>query len=330
MRLCIIALTEEGRHLAQRISAELPDCEVIASTKKIADTIRELWSDYQGIICIMAAGIVVRSIATLIDDKASDPCIVVVDQKGRFAISLLSGHLGGGNDLAGRVAAITGGQPVITTASDVTGATSLDLWAKRNRLIVTDRKRLTEKSAKIVRGTILTVFSDLPLVGLPFDLTPCDNPECADIVISWNKNMTSSGLCCIPEVLYLGVGCNRGTSVADIETSFIELCDKHQLDTRAIAGIASIDVKNDEIGILDFAKKRNIEPCFFTRNELNAVNDVSYSDAVMKAVGAKGVAEPAAILAAVANGHDAQLIVSKMKWKDVTLAVAKRIKNRWE
>ncbi|SHO50131.1 cobalt-precorrin 5A hydrolase [Desulfopila aestuarii] len=329
MKLCILSITAEGRQLAERIAAELPNCDVLVAQKKIADTMRDVWYEYQGIICIMATGIVVRSIAPLLQDKTSDPCIVVVDQRGHFAISMLSGHLGGGNVLADKVATITGGQSVITTASDVIGATALDLWARRNGLIVTDRMRLTEKSAKLVDGAILTVFSELPLLGLPLDLKPCDNPEDADIVISCNKNMTSSGLCCIPENLYLGVGCNRGTSVTDIEQSFIELCDKHQLDTRAIAGIATIDVKNDETGILDFAKKRNVDPTFFTRDELNGVGDVSYSAAVMKAVGAKGVAEPASLLAAGANGHEAQLIIRKMKWKDVTLAVAKRIKNRW-
>jgi len=329
MKICILALTTEGKCLAERLSSQLPDCHVVTVFTRIAETIGEVWCEYQGIICIMATGIVVRSIAPLLQDKSSDPCIVVVDQKGQFAISLLSGHLGGGNELAVQVAAITGGQPVITTASDVTGCTSLDLWAQRNGLIVTDRKRLTEKSAKLVNGAILTVYSDLPLIDLPHDLIPDKNPDTADIVISCNKDMTSSGLCCIPEVLYLGVGCNRGTVVADIETSFMELCDIHRLDRRAVAGIGSIDVKADEPGILDFARKRAIEPCFFTRDELNAVGDVSYSAAVMKAVGAQGVAEPAALLAAGLHGHEAQLIITKMKWKDVTLAVAKRIKNRW-
>lgn len=290
----------------------------------------ELWDEYQGIICIMATGIVVRAIALLLHDKAFDPAVVVMDQKGQFAISLVSGHLGGGNELAVKVAAITGGQPVITTASDVAGVTALDLWAKRNGLFVTDRKLLTEKAAKLVNGDILTAFSELPLNSLPKDLRPCTTLKDADIVISYNKNMTSTGLCCIPEVLYLGIGCNRGTTVDDIEKSFAELCEKWNLDSRAVAALASIDLKNDEAGILEFARKMQIESHFFSRDELNSVGDVSYSDAVMKAVGAKGVAEPAALLAAGGDGSEAQLMISKMKWKDVTLAVAKRVKNRWE
>jgi len=330
MKTCVLALTPQGHLLAKKIAAVLPGCDLVASDKKIADTICDLWQKYQGIICIMATGIVVRAIAPLLQSKTCDPCVVVMDQNGQFAISLVSGHLGGGNDLARTVAEHIGARPVITTASDVTGCTALDLWARRNNLLVDNPVSLTKKSAKLVRGTVLRVYSDLVLQQLPPDMVTCPTAEEADIRISWNQETTSETLHCVPKLLYLGVGCNRGTCVEDIERSFLELCETCHLDQRAIAGVASIDLKNDEAGILAFAGKLQVPLQFFSRDALNAVDDVSYSSAVMRAVGAQGVAEPAAILAAAANGAKAELIIRKMKWKDVTLAVAQRMKDRWE
>jgi len=329
MKTCVLSLTAGGAALARRIAASLAGCAVIEKEQKIADTLREAWSEFEGIICIMAAGIVVRAIAPLLSDKTTDPGVVVVDQQGRFAVSLLSGHLGGGNELAVKVAAICGGQPVITTASDVLGRTALDLWAKRNNLVVTDRSRLTEKSAKLVNEGVLTVFSDAPLPGLPADLIACSSADTADIVISCNKCMTSPALWCIPEVLYLGIGCNRGTAAEDIERSLVELCQQFRLDRRAIAGIATIDIKSDEEGMLLFARQLGISIRYHSRDELNAVENVSCSPAAMKAVGVQGVAEPAALLAARQGGFAAELVIAKRKWKDVTLAVAERKKDSW-
>lgn len=316
--------------MAERIGASLPDCHVLDSGPAVGKTIAEAWQLYEGIICVMATGIVIRSIVSLLRDKALDPCVVVVDQQGRHAISLLSGHLGGGNELAVKVAKICGGQPVITTASDITGRTPLDLWARRNDLIVSDRSRLTEKSAKLVNGTFLYIYSQLSIEKLPDDLVTCDNPRQADIIISCIKDMTYPGLCCIPRVLYLGIGCNRGTACVDIERAFAEICDDHAIEPLAFAGIATIDVKHDEPGILQFAKHHNLDISYFSRDQLNGVENVAYSVAAMKAVGAKGVAEPSALLAAGCDGSAATLLVGKRKWPDVTMAVAQRMRTQWD
>lgn len=330
MKTCVLALTHEGRKLAGHIAENLEGCTLFSTEMKAAEALNQLWRSNQGIICVMATGIVVRSIAPLLADKSTDPCVVVVDQSGEFVISLLSGHLGGGNALARRIAAITGGRAVITTASDVLGRTALDLWAQRNNLHVPDRKKLTEKSARLVNGSTLTIYSRLPLSRLPADFAESSDPELADIVISYNKHMTSNSLCCIPETLFIGVGCNRGTALPDIELSFAELCRLHDINVSAVAGIASIDLKSDEQGILRFAAKHGVKTSFFTRDELNGVANVSFSPIVMKSVGVQGVAEPAALLAARADGSEAELIISKMKWKDVTLAVAERKKSTWD
>lgn len=332
MKTGVLALTLQGKSVAKEIADSLDDCEYIEHTGPIADTISALWGRCQGFICVMAAGIAVRAIAPLIEKKEADPCVVVVDQRGQFAISLLSGHLGGGNTLAHRVAEITGGRAVITTASDVEHMTALDLWAKRNTLHISDKKLLTAKMMKLVDTGSLSVSGlvSTNANSLPSDLVFVEEPDKADLLVSWNKANSERQLHCVPQTLYLGMGCNRGTSREDICLAFEELCEKYCIAPQAIAGVATIDVKHDEKGMIEFAQELRLPLIFYTRDQLNSVEDVSVSEAVMKAVGAKGVAEPAAILAAREEKGDARLVIQKNKWKDVTFAVAERIKERWE
>ena len=330
MRTCVIGITEEGRRTAERVCRSLPDCTLIPTGRPVGRLIEAAWRKYDGIICIMAAGIVVRSIAGLVRDKTVDPCVIVADPRGMHIISLLSGHLGGGNDLARQVAAATGGTPVITTASDTLGRTAVDLWAKRNHLHIADRQELTRLSAKLVNEGVLSVYSELPLESLPADFVKATAGEKADIVISYKKNMTFGGLCCIARQLYLGVGCNRGTPFEDMDEAFAELCRDGQLCAEAFAGIATIDVKADEAGILAFAEHYGLPLQFYSRDDLNTVRDVSYSEQVMRAVGARGVCEPAALLLASSAEQPAVLKIKKIKWRDVTFAVAERIKVLWD
>lgn len=329
MRDHIIAITEGGWRLAETIAAGLPTGLIDRQPEKVASKIARLWPESHGLICIMASGIVVRAIAPLLTDKTRDPAVVVVDEQGRHVISLLSGHLGGGNDLARRVAAICEGTAVITTASDVLGHTALDLWAKRNHIWIGDRRQLSAVSARLVNTGRIFLAADEELGQLPDDFSQITDLTRADLLLSCKQRMTFSGLRGIPQILYLGIGCNRGTSYAAIEQAFYELCADANLHPQSFAGYASIDVKNDEEGLLQFAERLKCKLSFFTREQLNAVVGVSFSKAVMAAVGAQGVAEPAALLAAGANGGSCRLLLEKRKWRDVTLAVALKEKKEW-
>ena len=328
MKIAVIALTRGGRELAGRIVAGLESSESCVVTCGVVATIERLWAHYDGLICIMAAGIVVRAIAPLFRDKKVDPCVLVLDEKGQFVISLLSGHLGGGNELARKVEVITGGTAVITTASDVTGHTALDLWAAENNLRVQNPQRLAGVSAKLVNEGEVSFFSTLECGRLPADFKVVDEQALADIILSCGaidpvEHPDALVLC--PCNLYLGMGCNRGAKAVDFELAVTELCAQYRLDRRAIAGIASIDLKADEAGLLQFARDNNLPLRFYTAEELNRVEGVSHSAAVMTATGAKGGAEPAAMLAAgdgSISGQLGQLRVRKIKWKDVTAAVA--------
>lgn len=320
MKLAILALTSGGHALAKRLAAELGGESLIPGPQGLAATIRELWPLYDGFIFIMAAGIVVRVIAPLLADKQADPGVVVVDEAGTHAISLLSGHLGGANQLAGRVAAISGGSPVITTASDTLGLTPVDLWARHNQLRLSSGD-YTRISSKLVNTGSLAVFMEGCTGSLPPDFQLADSGEDADLIISDRAIEPALPATILrPATLVIGLGCNRGTVAARIEAAVAEAFQDHGLSRQAIHCLASIDLKNDEQGLLEFAGQHRLPLAFFSAQQLNTITGIEQSAAVFAATGAYAVAEPAALLAAQTD----HLLIRKLKCKDVTLAVARR------
>jgi cobalt-precorrin 5A hydrolase len=309
-----------GRRLAESLHADFYACK-----GRLAEIVATAWREYAEIVCIMAAGIVVRTIAPLLQDKYRDPAIVVCDEQGRFAVSLLSGHLGGANDLAHRVAAVNGGQAVLTTASDVLGRSALDLWCRDLDMTPGDKTAFTKAMGRLVDHGLLTIWSRYPLPDLPPDLKPVEDRGSAELIIESRTNDAVHAALLHPKALVVGIGCNRGTSAAAIAHAVAESCRQHQLAPQAIARLASIDLKQDEAGLLEFAHQQNMVIDFFRKDELNRVEGVSTSAAVQKATGAKGVAEPAALLSA---GSSSTLLVTKMKWTDVTTAIAE-IADPW-
>jgi cobalt-precorrin 5A hydrolase len=327
MKIAIIALTVGGKILAQKINRIYTGAFVDTSEAPVFDKLAGLWTTYDAIICIMATGIVVRGIAPLCEDKKRDPCVLVLDEKGQFVISLLSGHLGGGNTLSRSLAAKLGAQAVITTASDVTGHTALDLWARRNNLQVEEYQKLTTKSAKLVNSGSLNIYTDCDCKSLPPDFNQISDAMAADIIVSDRVFKGSEALILRPCALAVGLGCNRGTTAYDFEVAVNELFRDSRLNRRSIQSYSSIDLKQDEQGLLDFVSTQGLPITFYSKEQLNGVDGVSSSAVVFKATGAKGVAEPAALLEVSGPETSGTLIVRKRKWKDVTAAVAtKRIR----
>jgi cobalt-precorrin 5A hydrolase len=323
MKTAIIAITAGGKKLAGKVKEQLPDSFVDTRKISVFEKIEDLWGQrIDAIICIMATGIVVRAIGKLCFDKTRDPCVLVLDEKGQFVISLLSGHLGGGNALSRILADNIGAQAIITTASDVTGHTAIDLWAKKNSLVVDDKQKLTEKSAKLVNNGNIQIYTECEFESIPRDFNVVTLPEKADIIVSDCVFSRSDALILRPCSLAVGLGCNRGTQNEDFNTAVNELFADNNLVQESICFFASIDLKQDEQGMLEFAANKKITIKFYAKEQLNNVDNVSSSAVVFAATGAKGVAEPAALLAADTTFGHGTLIVRKRKWKDVTAAVA--------
>jgi cobalt-precorrin 5A hydrolase len=320
MKLGILAITQGGGELAARLCTMLDAATFL--TKKpgdtIADTIAANWCRYDGFICIMATGIVVRAIAPLLGDKHTDPCIVVLDEKGCHAISLLAGHVGGGNALAREVAGLLGGTPVITTASDTLELVALDLWADEQQLVAPDRKTLTGISTLLVNRGQLSLYAEVAVSSLPKGIIQVDDIGQADLIVSHLTGIDVAGPIFRPRNLVVGIGCNRGTPADEFEAALDELFDTLHCSRASIRNLASIDKKNDERGLLQFAKDHDWRIDFFAGRTINTLTNLEISFAALKAVGAIGVAEPTALLSAQSN----HLLSRKRKWKNVTMAVA--------
>jgi len=320
MKIGILAITEGGKRLAADLAAKMPETLLLPQKGGVAQILAQHWRELDGFVCIMAAGIVVRAIAPILQGKESDPCVVVVvDEKGRHAVSLLSGHLGGGNDLARQVAALSGGEAVITTASDTLGLAALDLWARGQDLVCESKEGLTRASAKLVNTGRLKIYSEMAIASLPHGLEAVAGPEQAEIVVSARIADYGPAVVFRPRNLVVGVGCNRGTPVAELRQACEELFAERNLSQLSIRNLASIDLKQDEVGLLAFAEERGWRLDFFSKEELNRVENITVSEAALRNVGAVGVAEPAALLSAQSN----DLLVGKKKWRNVTMAVAR-------
>ncbi len=319
MKIGILAITDGGRKLAADLATKMPEVQLLPQEGGVAQALAQHWREMDGFVCIMATGIVVRAIAPLLQDKKSDPCVVVVDEKGHHAVSLLSGHLGGGNDLARQVAAMLGGEAVITTASDTLGLAPLDLWARDQDLVCESKEGLTQASARLVNNGILKIFSEVAVASLPQGLVQVVGPKQADIVVSPRLGDYGVAVVFRPRNLVLGVGCNRGVPVVELRQACEELFVEQGLSQLSLRNLASIDLKQDEDGLLAFAAEQGWRIDFFSKDELNRVENVTVSEAALRNVGAIGVAEPAALLSAQSN----DLLVGKRKWHNVTMAVAR-------
>ncbi len=318
MNLALVAITDGGKDLATKLSDKLSDAHLLTGSKKVSDLVAENWQNYDGFIFIMATGIVVRTIAPLLQHKHHDPAIIVMDEKGQHVISLLSGHMGGANQLAQTLAGHTGGTPVITTASDTLGLVSLDLWAKNQNLFIENQEKLTAVSAKLVSKGYLNIYADVEVINLPTGLQQTSALEKADIAVSNKTDLSGNTAVFRPRNLIIGVGCNRGTPEEEFEDCLKELLNDCSLSRSSIRNLASIDKKNDETGLLEFAASNSWHIDFFDKDAINTLTHLEISYAALKAVGAIGVAEPTSLL----SGRTHLLLSRKRKWKNITMAIA--------
>lgn len=317
MKLAVLAITPGGKKLARTIAGSLTDCTFLDDKEKVSEKLAGNWHKYEGFICIMAAGIVVRTIAPLLVSKKDDPCVVVLDELGNHIISLVSGHLGGGNALSEKIAGLTGGTAVITTSSDVQNLTPLDLWAEQQNLTAHGEDTLTKASSLLVNRTEITLFCESTTVDLPQGLTLHPDRSTADIIVG-HTTENPKQLLFHPRNIVVGVGCNRGTPLEEFEQAISELFAHLAIPIECIRNLASIDAKNDETGLLAFAEQNNWTIDFFSKEQINMRQDVEISHAALKAVGAIGVAEPTALLSA----GTPFLLSRKRKWHNITMAVA--------
>ena len=330
MKLAVFAFTRRGCTLAQRakeaLNAEetrlvtmekfgVPGFEAYCPPLSGCMEPYFYWADT--ILFIGSTGMAVRAIAPWVKDKKTDPAVLVMDEGGNFVISLLSGHIGGANAMAKALAEKLGAQPIITTATDVEGRFSVDTWATERGYHISDMKLCKEISAAILEGNVLICGEYLDFPQLPTGLVEKEEGSLGIYVGIHNRKPFEKTLVLTPRVLTLGLGCRRGTPKEAIKEAVQAVFRKNNLRTEAIARAASIDLKSNEQGLLDYCAGLGIPVEFFTAEELKTVSgNFAHSPFVQSVTGVDNVCERAAVLA----GGD--LIVHKTAHNGVTVAVA--------
>ena len=282
---------------------------------------KEAFSRCRLMVFIGATGIAIRSIAPYIRSKTKDPAVISIDERGKFVIPLLSGHIGGANGLATGIAAFLKAVPVITTATDVNDLFAVDEWAARHNMSIFNMQSAKTFASYLVDCKKVGVKSEFPIRGpLPKGLILAEEGP-VGMAISLRKTVQPfvETVVLRPRILHLGIGCRRGTPKDRIEELVIQELKKLKVTMSVVKGIASIDVKKDEDGLLAFAEENSFPIRFYSAEELNAAEgDFTPSAFVAQTVGVDNVCERAAVL----DSNGGKLLLRKTGRNGVTLAVA--------
>ena len=363
MKICIVSFTKKGYELSCDIAYKLEksayEVEVFTKCSRLSDEniknstdenyrntgyISQNISDWtaaqmsekKALIFIGACGIAVRAIASSVNNKLKDSPVIVIDELGKFVIPILSGHVGGANELAVLLAALMNATPVITTATDINNKFAVDVFAKKCRLAIVNKDGIAGVSSKVLAGEVVTMsvnWEHIPakhrsLIKAFLDeadmsadaIKTVDFPPAygADIVVSCEKakDPKNGSIYLKPTQFVLGIGCRRDTAFENIDRAIRQSLLKLQIDISDIDMIASID---------EFCERNRIEFVTYTADELMAVQgEFSASQFVREHVGVDNVCERAAVLACSRECNEAgELIYKKHKYDRVTVAAAR-------
>jgi cobalt-precorrin 5A hydrolase len=349
-RYAIWVITPNGVDIAKKIVAKFAGVDVFRSAKLpvkeiqatafdgLANAISEQFRRYEGHIFIMATGIVVRMIAPLIQSKVEDPAVLVVDDRGLHVISLLSGHIGGANALANQVADCIGANPVITTATDANQTPAIDVIATEKQLYIENPQAIKTVNMSLLKCERIDLHDPYEcLKGLVPDSAPWSGPDEKDGSLNDDESanmihkarvfiddiqikLPPQTLVLRPPTLMAGIGCNRNTSMQEMKEFLERVFDQFHLSLHSLIGLASIQLKADEAGLLALADELDLPLKFYDSEELNQVKTIENpSLMVEKHIGVKSVCEAAAILSA----QNGTLVVPKQTTRNVTIAVAR-------
>jgi cobalt-precorrin 5A hydrolase len=353
--IAIIALTKKGVETATKISAALEKLEIKNSLfspeqcvqgwampleMRLGEFVKDIFGKVDAIIGVMAAGIIVRAVAPCLKSKLSDPAVVCVDVSGRFAVSLLSGHYGGANELTRIIARETGAIPVITTASDVMGKISVDEVARLLHCNIKNPDSLVAVNSALVneKHVALVLVGDVKIpikMMIGYDVKRANTAKQAasllknydaGAIITESKVSTEKlpkpGTILTPKKITVGVGARKNASENEIIAAANHALARVNLPLERVDRVATVDIKKDSISMISAAKKLGLPIDFISVDALRSVKHEGLSPdskLVKEKIGVGGVCERAALITA---GKNAKLILKKMKKNGVTVAIA--------
>lgn len=322
MRIYYLAFSQRGLDLANTLADALGGEAVrCGGPVTLAGWTEAHFAAGAGLVYVGACGIAVRAIAPHLVSKAEDPAVVAVDERGHFAVPLVSGHLGGANALARSIAKVCGAAAVLTTATDAGGLFPVDDWARVQGCAIPDTRRIKAFSGALLAGKTCRIYSDWPIAGTPpagVELTE-DKTACEAAL-----SFTDPGegiLWMVPRIVALGMGCRRGIPARQLEESLQKALSRFGIPVQAVSQVCTIDRKADEPGLLELCQSHRWPLRTFTADQLAAAEGTFTPSAfVARTVGVDNVCERAAVLGA----EGGPLLVSKQAGDGVTLALAAR------
>ncbi|WP_327035908.1 precorrin-3B C(17)-methyltransferase [Micromonospora ureilytica] len=326
-RIGLVAATAAGRRHADTLAAAWPHSRLVEG-ETVADALRTAWTGCDAVIAFLATGAVVRIVAPLLDDKRTDPAVVVVDEAARHAVALLGGHAGGANALAEQVAALLDARPVITTATDAVDLPGLDTlgWPVQGAVAAVSRAILDGEPVRLVAD------ADWPLPALPpnvraadGDTTEWDTSDGGYRLLVTDRIVSPDERTAVlrPPSLVAGVGASRGVPAAEVAELLHRVLADAGLDPASLRCLATADIKADEAGIRSTADALGVPLVTWPATRLAAVDVPHPSEVVRAAVGTPSVAEAAALLGPDGRADDATLLVGKTATAMATVAVAR-------
>lgn len=319
----ILSVSVLGDVLGEKLGKELGG--VYFSKDKVKEVgldklSKEVMEKAEGIIFISSTGIAVRAIAPYLKGKTIDPGVVVVDAKGQYAVSLLSGHLGGGNELAIKVSEVLKAIPIITTATDSLGVKAPDMIAKENNLLISDMKKAKNISAFLIEGKKVVFEDEDKIIYIPKGYIECDeSSENLPKVKVTNKISDSENLVLVRKNVILGIGCRKDVRKERMLNFIIASLKKYGYREDSILKISTIDLKAKEEAILNISQVFNVPLEIHSRGEVRKIEHLfKCSDFVRKSIGIGAVAEPCVYLSG------GEIIVERISKEGMTLCIGER------
>lgn len=324
MNVGIITFSKTGYLLGEKLQGYFSrqgDATTLTrcKNKELSLWTEEHFSSDDALVFVGSCAIAVRAIATHVRSKMNDPAVIVLDERGTYVIPLLSGHVGGANALAIKVANSIEAIPVITTATDINGVFAIDSWAKREGIGISNPDRIKWVSARLLAGGTVRVKSRFPVTGdLPSGLTIAD--DAYDVIITHRTRCRAESLRLIPPVITLGIGSRKHVGAEDIERAFVLMLKKAGCDPLSVHQVCSIDMKADEPGILEFCHRHKLPFHTFPAQELMGVRgSFTASEFVASVTGVDNVCERSAVLG---SGEGGRLLAGKDANNGITMALS--------